>query len=249
MRTGSRQHSSLQSAIKDAVLTGFLALAYAIKRFGLPGRAQLLGTPAEEDGGGKIDLISAGAYKRVDLSLMIHPMSEDEFLGRKVTGIAGRSSIALYDITCTYEGVSAHAGANPWEGVNALDAIVMAYNGVSMLPQQIRPDERIHGAIVQAPTITNAIPELTKTKYTVRSPTITGTRVLGERVRRCLAAGALATGCKITLEESSLYAGLVVNSSLCEEFARNRADEGDRILQTDDIPMTGSTDQGNVSRE
>ncbi|GIC93073.1 M20 family metallopeptidase [Aspergillus udagawae] len=218
-------------------VTGFLALAYAIKKFGLPGQAQLLGTPAEEDGGGKIDLITAGAYKKVDLSLMIHPMSEDEFLDRMATGIAGRSSISLYDIICTYEG----------EGVNALDAIVMAYNGISMQRQQIRPDERIHGAIVQAPSITNAIPELTKTKYTVRSPTIKGTKVLGERVRRCLEAGALATGCKVKLKESTIYADLVVNSSLCEEFAQKMADQGDRILQMDNVPMAGSTDQGNVS--
>ncbi|GFF32353.1 peptidase M20 domain-containing protein 2 [Aspergillus udagawae] len=223
--------------IATASVTGFLALAYAIKKFGLPGQAQLLGTPAEEDGGGKIDLITAGAYKKVDLSLMIHPMSEDEFLDRKATGIAGRSSISLYDIICTYEG----------EGVNALDAIVMAYNGISMQRQQIRPDERIHGAIVQAPSITNAIPELTKTKYTVRSPTIKGTKVLGERVRRCLEAGALATGCKVKLKESTIYADLVVNSSLCEEFAQKMADQGDRILQMDNVPMAGSTDQGNVS--
>ncbi|KAF7170799.1 hypothetical protein CNMCM5623_003318 [Aspergillus felis] len=240
-------HACGHNLIATASVTGFLALAYAITKFGLPGQAQLLGTPAEEDGGGKIDLITAGAYKNVDLSLMIHPMSEDEFLDRKATGIAGRSSISLYDITCTYEGVSAHAGVNPWEGVNALDAIVMAYNGISMLRQQIHPDERIHGAIVQAPSITNAIPELTKTKYTVRSPTIKGTKLLGERVRRCLEAGALATGCKVKLEESTIYADLVVNSSLCEEFVQKMADQGDRILQMDNVPMAGSTDQGNVS--
>ncbi|GFF22393.1 peptidase M20 domain-containing protein 2 [Aspergillus udagawae] len=236
-------HACGHNLIATASVTGFLALAYAIKKFGLPGQAQLLGTPAEEDGGGKIDLITAGAYKKVDF----HPMSEDELLDRKATGIAGRSSISLYDIICTYEGVSARAGVNPWEGVNALDAIVMAYNGISMLRQQIRPDERIHGAIVQAPSITNAIPELTKTKYTVRSPTIKGTKVLGERVRRCLEAGALATGCKVKLEESTIYADLVVNSSLCEEFAQKMADQGDRILQMDNVPMAGSTDQGNVS--
>lgn len=174
-------------------------------------------------------------------------MSEEEYSRQNVVGVAGRSSISCYDITAIYRGVSAHAGAAPWEGVNALDALVAAYNNISMLRQQIRPDERIHGAILQAPTITNAIPELTRTKYTIRSPSMKGTKALGLRVQRCLEAGALATGCKVELEDSPIYADLVVNQPLCEGFRLCMQDQGERVLEADDDPMPGSTDQGNVS--
>ncbi|KAJ5886986.1 uncharacterized protein N7473_009660, partial [Penicillium subrubescens] len=217
-------HACGHNLIATASVTGFVALAYVIGKFGLPGQAQLLGTPAEEDGGGKIDLIRAGAYGNVDASLMVNPMAEEEFAKDQVIGIAGRSSISCYDIIATYHGVSAHAAANPWEGRNALDALVMAYN------------------------VTNAIPELTCTKYTIRSRTMNGARTLGERVRKCLEAGAFATGCTVEVEESQIYADLVVNPPLCESFQECMKNLGEPILARDELLMTGSTDQGNVSQ-
>lgn len=175
-------------------------------------------------------------------------MSEEEFTRDKVVGIAGRSSNACYDITAVYKGVSAHAAASPWEGINALDALVSAYNNISMLRQQIKPDDRIHGAVLQAPTVTNAIPELTRTKYSIRSRTMEGARTLGTRVRQCLQAGAVASGCKVELSEDQIYADLVVNSPLCEGFQQCMAEMGERVLVTDSELMPGSTDQGNVSQ-
>ncbi|OQE29464.1 hypothetical protein PENSTE_c002G01395 [Penicillium steckii] len=241
-------HACGHNLIATASITGFMALAFAIRKFGLPGQVQLLGTPAEEDGGGKVDLINAGAYKNVDVSLMMHPMSEEEFSDERVQGIGGRSTIACYDITAAYHGVSAHAAASPWEGVNALDALVSAYNNISMLRQQIGPNERIHGAIMQAPTVTNAIPEFTRTKYTIRSGTEKGARALGERVRKCLDAGALATGCKVELEETQMYADLVVIPPLCDGFRECMSDFGVNVASNDKTLMPGSTDQGNVSQ-
>lgn len=117
-----------------------------------------------------------------------------------------------------------------------------------MLRQQIHPTERIHGAILQAPTVTNAIPELTRVKYTIRSPSVERTRALGDRVRKCLEAGALATGCKIELEETTVYADLVVNPPLCKAFQECMGDLGDQVWDSDDTPISASTDQGNVSQ-
>lgn len=147
-----------------------------------------------------------------------------------------------------YHGVSAHAAISPWEGINALDAVVAAYNNISMLRQQLRPDERVHGAILQAPSITNAIPELTRTVYTIRSRTMERTRLLGARVRQCLEAAALATGCKIELKEDQIYGDLVVNPPLCKGFTEYMEDQGIPVVATDDTLMAGSTDQGNVSQ-
>ncbi|CAI7630943.1 unnamed protein product [Penicillium palitans] len=240
-------HACGHNLIAISSITGFLALAFAIREFGISGHAQLLGTPAEEDGGGKIDLINAGAYQKSDVSLMIHPMSGEEF-SKDVLGIAGRSSIACYDITAVYRGVSAHAAASPWEGVNALDALVTGYNTISMLRQQMRPDERVHGAILEAPTVTNAIPEITRTKYSIRSPTTDGARALGDRVRKCLEAGALATGCTVELEEDQIFADFVVNAPLCESFQESMGEQGERLSVNDEVLMLGSTDQGNVSQ-
>jgi metal-dependent amidase/aminoacylase/carboxypeptidase family protein len=132
--------------------------------------------------------------------------------------------------------------------VGALDAVVSAYNNISMLRQQIHPTERIHGAILQAPTVTNAIPELTRVKYTIRSPTVERTKALGARVRKCLEAGALATGCKIELEETAVYADLVVNPPLCKAFQGYIRDQRDRVWDCDETPISASTDQGNVSQ-
>ncbi|KAK6813779.1 hypothetical protein RU639_010245 [Aspergillus parasiticus] len=241
-------HACGHNLIATASVTAFLALAFAIQKFNLPGQAQLLGTPAEEEGGGKIDLIRAGAYEKADVSLMMHPISDEELTSHNILGIAGQASISCYDITAIYHGVSAHAAVSPWEGINALDAVVAAYNNISMLRQQLRPDERVHGAILQAPSITNAIPELTRTRYTIRSRTMERTRQLGARVRQCLEAGALATGCKIELEEDQIYGDLVVNPPLCKGFAECMEDQGVTVLATHDDLMAGSTDQGNVSQ-
>ncbi|KAL3476568.1 major facilitator superfamily domain-containing protein [Aspergillus californicus] len=240
-------HACGHNLIAIASVAGFLALRRLLEKSGVSGRVQLLGTPAEEDGGGKLDLLNAGAYADAHVSLMIHPMSDKSYRRHGAIGAAGQRSIACFDLVCTYTGVSTHAGASPWAGINALDAVVAAYNNISMLRQQIEPQERIHGTILQAPKVTNAIPASTVTKYTIRSPTVKKAVTLGERVRKCLEAGAVATGCTNSIEETSIYADLRINQPLCEEFCRHMEEEGERLLTVDDETMCGSTDQGNVS--
>ncbi|KAL4929914.1 M20 family metallopeptidase [Aspergillus undulatus] len=240
-------HACGHNLIATASVTGFVALSFALKQFGIEGRVQLLGTPAEEDGGGKIDLLKAGAYEEVDVSLMVHPTSDAAYVDKDVLESAGFSSVASYNLQGTYRGVSAHGGATPWEGVNALDALVATYLNVSILRQQIHPTERVHGAIIEAPSVnSNAIPALTKTQYTTRSPTLRGARKLGERIRRCMEAGALATGCELDIEEMPGYAELRVNESLCSLFQQHMAANGLKILRSEG-PIAAATDQGNVS--
>ncbi|CAJ0554871.1 Ff.00g133840.m01.CDS01 [Fusarium sp. VM40] len=240
-------HACGHNLIATASVTGFLALAHVLEKFGINGRVQLLGTPAEEDGGGKIALLNAGAYEKVDVSLMMHPMSDHEYIERGFLGTAGFSNVASYSLEGIYHGVSAHAGATPWEGINALDALVSAYLNVSMLRQQILPSERIHGAIVEAPKpSSNAIPALTKTEYTARSPTIRGAKDLAGRIRQCLEAGALATGCKLEVEDKPGYADLRINDALCSSFQQHIAANGIKVMKSDG-PVAAATDQGNVS--
>jgi metal-dependent amidase/aminoacylase/carboxypeptidase family protein len=174
-------------------------------------------------------------------------MSDAEYIDQGVLGSAGFSSVASHSLQGTYKGLSAHAGASPWEGVNALDALVSAYVNVSMLRQQIKPMERIHGAIAEAPKVNgNAIPARTKIEYTARSTTIKGARALGNKVRLCVEAGAVATGCDVDVEDISGYADLRVNESLCGSFQRQMEANGMKVLKRQGY-VAAATDQGNVS--
>jgi metal-dependent amidase/aminoacylase/carboxypeptidase family protein len=118
---------------------------------------------------------------------------------------------------------------------------------ISALRQQIEPQDRIHGSILEAPQITNAIPEKTVAKFSVRSTTMSSLARLAERVRLCLEAGALATGCHAAFEDTPAYADLRVNEHLCAEYRRSMQEQGETLLLVEDDVMTGSTDQGNVS--
>ncbi|KAM0418736.1 hypothetical protein ACHAPT_012334 [Fusarium lateritium] len=242
-------HACGHNLIATAGVVAYLALSFVLDRYGIEGRTQLLGTPAEEDGGGKILLLDAGAYKDADVSLMIHPMIEAEYRHQGTFGSAGPSSIAVTDLIAEYQGSSAHAAANPWCGVNALDALVASYNNVSMLRQQIKPDERIHGCIMQAPRFTNAIPDSTTVKYTVRSANIESLNKLTRRVRSCIEAGATATGCEVTTKEELAYADLWVNQPLCSMFKKQMDTLGVPIsMPGKGETIGGSTDMGNVSQ-
>lgn len=176
-------------------------------------------------------------------------MTKAEFRQQGTLGSTGSSSIAVTDLVAEYRGTSAHASANPWDGVNALDALVGSYNNISMLRQQIRPDERIHGCIMQAPKFTNAIPECTKVKYSVRSANIKSLDKLSQRVRRCIEAGATATGCEVTIKEELTYADLWVNKSLSLLFKQQMDALGVPVsLAEEGENIGGSTDMGNVSQ-
>ena len=119
-----------------------------MKTHRIAGRVRALGTPAEEGGGGKIKLIDAGAYKDVDACLMTHPFAA-ALIPSAFKGVAYGTCVASAKFGATFTGKPAHAAAAPHEGINALDAAVLAYNGLSALRQQIKPDERIQVVILQ----------------------------------------------------------------------------------------------------
>ncbi|KAJ5102426.1 hypothetical protein NUU61_004648 [Penicillium alfredii] len=195
-------HACGHNLIATSSIAAFLGLSYILKKYGIPGRTQLLGTPAEENGGGKAKLIDAGAYEGVNISLMAHSGPKKLFPGQEPSdGIAGTLMNARKNIRCEFTGKSAHAGGNPWEGINALDALVSAYNNVAVLRQQLLPDQRIHCAFIDTPKVANVIPAYTSAFWQVRSPTLTGLNRLLAKVCNCIEAGALATGCQVKIDE------------------------------------------------
>ncbi|KAJ5917279.1 hypothetical protein N7466_010833 [Penicillium verhagenii] len=239
-------HACGHNLIATSSIAAFLALSHLQKKFGLGGRIQLLGTPAEENGGGKAKLLDAGAYKGVDISLMSHG-GPSNMTGTPSDGCAGVLMNARKELHVEYFGKNAHAGGNPWDGVNALDALVQAYNGISTLRQQILPDERIHGAFLDVPKVANVIPAYTKSYWQIRSPSLNGLNSLIARVRACVEGAAVITGCTVKIVEEGLYTDVVLNSTLCERFTENMRGYKREIIQKYDKVLTGSSDVGNVS--
>jgi amidohydrolase len=201
-------HACGHNLIATASIASFLGVAAALKASNLPGRVRLYGTPAEEGGGGKLKLISAGAYKDVDACLMVHPgpprpapKSHDGHGCCVPTGKAYGTSLANKKFNVTYIGRPAHAAMAPYQGLNALDAVVLAYNGVSMLRQQTRTHDRIHGVILEGGQRPNVITSYAKSGYYVRSATLKEATALQKRVKGCLDGAATATGCEVEYQE------------------------------------------------
>ncbi|KAE8343008.1 hypothetical protein BDV24DRAFT_161824 [Aspergillus arachidicola] len=239
-------HACGHNLIATSSIAAFLALSQLQKKYGIKGRIQLLGTPAEENGGGKARLIDAGAFQGVDISLMAHGGPEN-LGGPTGDGVAGVLMNARKELHVEYFGKNAHAGGNPWDGVNALDALVQAYNGISTLRQQILPEERIHGAFLDVPKVANVIPAYTKSYWQVRSPTLQGLNKLIAKVRQCIEGAAVVTGCTAKIEEDGLYTDIILNETLCERFTGHMAAYGKKFVQKLDQVLTGSSDVGNVS--
>ncbi|KAJ5535524.1 hypothetical protein N7527_001778 [Penicillium freii] len=156
---------------------------------------------------------------------------------------------ARKNIHCEFTGRNAHAGGNPWEGINALDALVSSYNNVAVLRQQLLPDQRVHCAFLDTPNVANVIPDYTKAFWQVRSPTLKGLNVLVSKLRNCIEAGALATGCQVKVDEDELYTDVRLNDTLCERYHIHIGRYSRNVLKRHDKVLTGSSDIGNVSYE
>ncbi len=195
-------HACGHNLIATSSLAAFLAAAQVLSETKTPGRLRLLGTPAEEGGGGKIELIKAGAFdppEDIAAAIMAHPAgSQQPDPNDPIDGLAGVRLIASAKTRVEFRGRTAHASSHPWMGVNALDAAVSAYNNVSMLRQQIRPDERIHGVFEVGGAVPNVVPDYTRMNWCIRSPTMPRCEDLVKRTKACFEAGAAATGCDIS---------------------------------------------------
>ncbi|KIW94539.1 uncharacterized protein Z519_04515 [Cladophialophora bantiana CBS 173.52] len=243
-------HACGHNLIATSSIAAFLGAAAALKSSGLPGRIRLLGTPAEEGGGGKCKLIDAGAFREKDIvaAIMAHPVTAHQFRGG-YTGLAGLKFIASHKFRVEYRGKQAHAAGEPWNGVNALDAAVAAYNSVSMLRQQMRPDERVHGVIEDGGTVPNVITAYTRMNWYVRAPDMVRADNLLHKVKKCCEAAAAATGCEISYIPAPSYKNLRVNLPLCRQYVEDMATLGEKIMVKNDESYTASTDMGNVSFE
>ncbi|OQV01182.1 hypothetical protein CLAIMM_06581 isoform 1 [Cladophialophora immunda] len=240
-------HACGHNLIATSSIAAFLGAAAALQSSSgrIPGRVRLLGTPAEEGGGGKCKLIEAGAFREPDIvaAIMAHPVTAHQFSGG-FTGLAGLKFIASHKFRVEYRGRQAHAAGEPWNGVNALDAAVSAYNSVSMLRQQMRPDERVHGVVEDGGTVPNVITAYTRMNWYVRAPNMERADQLLDKVHKCCEAAAAATGCEIKYIPAPTYKNLRVNLPLCRQYVEDMATLGEKIMVKNDESYTASTDMG-----
>jgi amidohydrolase len=214
--------------------------ALAAVRARLPrGRVHVIGTPAEEGGGGKVRLIRAGVFADVDCAMMIHGFDRT---------LLHQDLLGIVRVTFEFTGKAAHASADPWAGVNALDACVQTYTAISMLRQQMRPDCRVHGIITNGGAAANIIPEQAAAMFYVRAPRIDTMWELYGRVVACAEASARATGATLSVTQSdTIYEPLRRNQTLLDLFAGNMTGVG--LSEGAPIPdRLGSSDVGNVSQ-
>src|SRR5437667_403681 len=163
------------------------ALAVALGTLPFEGRIQVIGTPAEEGGAGKVKLMDAGVFEGVDAAMMIH--------GRCGTQV-WRPSLGIIKVKTEFFGQAAHASSWPWRGVNALNAVISLFNALDAMRQQIRPDARIHGVITKGGDQANIIPEYTSAELYLRAATVAYCPVLLRRFPLAAEGASAATGCR-----------------------------------------------------
>ncbi|MXZ54325.1 MAG: M20 family metallopeptidase [Acidimicrobiaceae bacterium] len=203
------------------------------------GRVAVVGTPAEEGGGGKELMLRQGAFSDIDAAMMVHPANHE---------LSVFHAVAVHRVNARYTGAAAHAAAAPEKGRNALDAAVLGYNAVAALRQHIRDDERIHGIFTDGGAKPNIVPVTAATEWYVRSTNLTSLEALKERVVACLQAGAAAAGCGIDIEwEDPAYADMNDNPTLLDRYLANLDTLGRTPSSDPGARVIGSTDMGNVS--
>jgi amidohydrolase len=216
-----------------------LTLAPLVEEHGF--RLTVLGTPAEEVGGGKVDLINAGAFEDVDVAMMMHPTPYDDFVAK---------GLAIEEWRVVYTGRASHASSNPELGLNALDGVVQGYTALAMLRQHLRPLQQVHGVIVDGGKAANVVPERAEASYYLRAVDMDDLEDLRRRARACLEGAATATGTSVEITpEGHVYEPVQAHPALveiftaaCEALGRPYSPDpkGDEI--------GGSTDFGNVSQ-
>lgn len=232
-------HACGHNIIAAASLGAAIGLAAVADQIGVT--VILLGTPSEEGGGGKIDLINAGYFRDVHAAMMVHPWPSERLEAL---------CLAVDHFDVSYEGKEAHASAAPWEGVNALDALTIAQVAVGLLRQQLRPGDQVHSIVVEGGSAANIIARRATGRFMARS--VTGERLaqLRDRLAGCFEAGARATGATLTVSEiGSAFSHMSSDVDLLAHY-RRAAEALGRSFSLDDqgVPQpTISTDMANVS--
>ena len=239
-------HACGHNIIAAAAVGAGLALAGVADDLGLT--VTVLGTPAEEGGGGKVFMLERGAFDGLHAAMMVHPGPVD---------VAEARPFAVSHLQVRYRGQATHAAAYPEQGINAADAFTVAQVAIGLLRQQLLPSTRVHGVVTHAGDAPNVIPDATAGRWYVRAESLDELAALEPKIRRCFEAGALATGCELEIEaEAPPYAEFRNDPGLLPLYRANAERLGRQFLPSDGSGGAAglaarmnraSTDMGNVS--
>lgn len=233
-------HACGHNLIAAMSVGGAIGLAEAATELGIT--VEVIGTPAEEGGGGKIELLDRGAFTELDFALMAHPAPVD---------VAEAEPFAVAHWHVEYTGRAAHAAAYPERGINANDAFLIAQVALGLLRQQLPKTVRVHGVMTNGGEAPNAIPAKTEGRWYVRAETTEELLSVEQKVINCFEAGALATGAQLSITpESRRYSEMRTDEAALEAYRANAEALG-RDFDVDPVAATmnrASTDMGNVSQ-
>jgi amidohydrolase len=231
-------HACGHNIIAAAGVGAALALAEVADELGI--EVRLLGTPAEEGGGGKILMMERGAFDGLHAAMMVHPAPYESPV---------MPCLAVQHFEVRYRGRSAHASAYPQMGINAADALTVAQVAVGLLRQHIKPTDRIHGIVTDGGDAPNIVPERTAGTWYARSANLAELAELYPRVQRCFEAGAIATGATVSFQEPGpAYSEFLHDDDLVTIYRREAEAIGREFPESgSDAQLAGSTDMANVS--
>lgn len=232
-------HACGHNIIATTAVGAAAGLRKLMEEHRIPGTLRIVGTPAEEEFGGKIVLQKAGVFDDVDTMFLLHPTSG-------VTKIAGNCK-SSYHLRATYTGKGAHAGSHPEDGVNAADAAVICYTALGCLRNQLPGEVQVMPLILNGGEENGLVPNRSEIVVHVRCFKMSFLRTAVEKARACIQAGAVATGCTVDIAEEPGYQGRVCSHVLAEVVRANFTLLGEPVMpgMVDD---NGGEDFGNLNR-
>jgi amidohydrolase len=231
-------HGCGHNIIGAAAVAAGVASKHIIDQLG--GGVVVLGTPGEEGFGGKIDMVKAGAFKGIDVAMIVHPDTRN---------MPTEDALAACTLEVDFFGRPAHAAAQPHKGINALDAMILAFTSINSLRQHIRGDARIHGIITDGGEAPNIVPAHSAAVFLVRALDDDYLAELKDKVLKCFTGASVATGARLEYRwRDRTYAPMKNNMTLAGLFKQNLESLGRDVEAFDPRFGLGSTDMGNVSQ-
>jgi len=227
-------HNIIAASAVGAGVAGKLAID------NLGGSVIVLGTPGEEVLGGKIDMVKASVFEKVDIAMMVHPNTHN---------LVTTQALACISLDVEFFGKPAHAAAQPHKGINALEALILAFNGINSLRQHIKGEARIHGIITDGGEAPNIVPAHSAARFLIRALNNNYLDELKEKVLSCFKGASLTSGAKLEYRWGDrIYAPMKNNMTLARLFKQNLESLGCHTEVFDPRFGFGSTDMGNVSQ-
>lgn len=232
-------HACGHNLIGVASVGAAIALKKILSNQLTTGRIQVIGTPGEEGGGGKIILLERGGFEGIDAAMMFHPSHRT---------MINRGALAATHLRMEFHGRASHASTNPHLGVNALDACIQTFNAVNALRQHLPDEYRVHGIITHGGDAANIVPEYAEAEFLVRHKHLATLYSIRDKVIACARGATLSVGAKVDIEEGHVYAERNINEVMANRFGKHLQSLGVTLQTPPRVGGVGSSDFGNLSQ-